>query len=150
MHVWAAIHHGGKSELQILNETVNGARYKHLMENVALPYARGVFGENFVWQHDNAPAHKSHVVTNFLDEAEVTVLPWPATSPNLNPIENCWDSLKRAVYSLDPLPQNLRELATSLPQAWRDLDQNFINRLVESMPRRLESVIQARGCSTSY
>lgn len=70
VHIWGAIHYGGKSELRILVETVNGARYEQLLTNVALPYARGVYQDNFVWKHDNAPAHKCRAVTNFLANEE--------------------------------------------------------------------------------
>ena len=41
VHIWAAIHYNGKCELKILNENVNGESYRRLMEEVALPYARG-------------------------------------------------------------------------------------------------------------
>ena len=150
VHIWAAIHYNGKCELQILNENVNGESYRRLMEDVALPYARGVFGENFVWQHDNAPAHKSRVVRQLLEQEDVNVLPWPACSPDCNPIENCWDQLKRAVHSRNPRPTNLAELAAFLQEEWRNIDVNYVNNLIDSMERRVTSVIQSRGRSIRY
>ena len=150
VHIWGAIHYGGKSELRILVETVNGARYQQLLTDYALPYCRGVYQNNFVWQHDNAPAHKCHAVTTFLANEGITVLPWPACSPDCNPIENCWDRLKREVYSMVPRPQNLAELTAALHQAWRGMDQAYVNRLIDSMPRRVTSVINANGRHTTY
>ena len=35
--------------------------------------------------HDNAPAHKAHIVTDFLESEKVTVLPHPQFSPDLAP-----------------------------------------------------------------
>ena len=35
--------------------------------------------------HDNAPAHKAHLVTKFLESEKVTVLPHPPFSPDLAP-----------------------------------------------------------------
>lgn len=150
VHVWGAIHYGGKSELQILVETVNGARYQQLLTDVALPYARGVFQDNFVWQHDNAPAHKCRAVTTLLAEQDVTVLPWPACSPDCNPIENCWDRLKREVYATVPRPQNLTELTATLRRAWREMSQEYVDGLIDSMTRRLTSVISVNGRHTTY
>ncbi|GFV33218.1 transposable element Tcb1 transposase [Trichonephila clavipes] len=49
---------------------------------------------------------------------EFTVPPWPANSPELNPIENLWDHLDRVVRAMDPQPRNLAQLATALESAW--------------------------------
>ncbi len=43
------------------------------------------------------------------------------------------------------MPQNLKDLATSLQQSWLNLDQEYVNTLVDSMPRRITSVIQSNG-----
>lgn len=150
IHVWGAIHHGGKSALTILEGNVTGVSYRQLLTDVALPYVRGVFGENFVWQQDNAPAHRSRVVAEYLDQEDVTVLPWPACSPDCNPIENCWDRLKRDVHAMQPHPQNLRELGVALRTTWDNIDVEYINTLVDSMERRVASVVQCNGRHIQY
>ena len=38
-------------------------------------------------QHDNATSHTARSVCDFLQDRNVSVLPWPAKSPDLNPIE---------------------------------------------------------------
>ena len=37
--------------------------------------------------HDNAPAHKARIVTDFLELEKVTVLPYPPYSPDLAPCD---------------------------------------------------------------
>ena len=47
--------------------------------------------------HDSAPCHKAKKVTRFLDRQEINVLQWPENSPDLNPIENCWQKMKKTM-----------------------------------------------------
>jgi transposase len=39
-------------------------------------------------QHDNATTHRTSSRSDFLQDRNVSVLPWPAKSPDLNPIEH--------------------------------------------------------------
>ena len=50
--------------------------------------------------HDGAPAHKSKIVTKFLNSHNIHVLEWPGNSPNLNPIENAWNFLKDKIQTV--------------------------------------------------
>ena len=52
-----------------------------------------------IFQHDNARPHKLRITTNFLAQNKVNVLPWPALSPVMNPIEHAWDELGRRTRS---------------------------------------------------
>ncbi|GBO18476.1 hypothetical protein AVEN_164131-1, partial [Araneus ventricosus] len=76
---------------------------------------------------------------------EFTVLPWPANSPDLNPIENLWDHLDRVVRAMDPQPRNLAQLATALESAWLNIPVNTFRNLIDSLPARLAAVRSAKG-----
>ena len=49
--------------------------------------------------HDNARHHMARLTQQFLTVKGVNVLPWPALSPDLNPIEHTWDALGHRVRS---------------------------------------------------
>ena len=99
---------------------------------------------------DNARSHHSRAVTAYLQSEAVTSIPWPAMSPDLNPIEHIWDMLGRRIQAREPPVQNIRQLEAALHREWQQLSQQDIRRLTGGMRRRVEAVIQARGDYTRY
>jgi transposase len=99
---------------------------------------------------DNARPHRSRAVTAYLQGEAVTSVPWPAMSPDLNPIEHIWDMLGRCIQAQEPPVQNIRQLEAALHREWQQLSQQDIQRLTGGMRCRVEAVIQARGGYTRY
>ena len=47
--------------------------------------------------HDNDPKHTARLTCDYLAEKQIKVLEWPASSPDINPIENLWGSMKHYI-----------------------------------------------------
>ena len=60
--------------------------------------------------YDNSRPHRTHLVNEFLHDNNIARLKWPASSPDMNPIEHAWDTLKWAVFGRDDPPTTLRDL----------------------------------------
>ncbi len=61
-----------------------------------LPSADKLYGDaDFIFQQDLAPAHTAKGTKSWFNDHGVTVLDWPANSPDLNPIENLSGIVKR-------------------------------------------------------
>ncbi len=53
-----------------------------------LPSADKFYGDaDFIFQQDLAPAHTAKGTKSWFNDHGVTVLDWPANSPDLNPID---------------------------------------------------------------
>ena len=78
------------------------------------------------------------------------MLPWPAQSPNLNPIKNLWNEVDKKVRNLSNQPKNLEDLERKVKNAWRSIPLEYIQKLVESMTRRIQACIAAEGGATKY
>lgn len=148
--VWAAFHATGKSQLFIIEGNLNQQGYLDILREVLLPFARGTFGANFRFQDDNAPAHRARAVLQFMDEQEIHRLPWPASSPDMNPIENLWAELSRQLNLLVNQPTNVAQLREALTTAWEAIPVQTLTALAESMPRRLRALMDAHGGYTRY
>ncbi|XP_045458440.1 uncharacterized protein LOC123668791 [Melitaea cinxia] len=72
---------------------------------------------------DNARPHTARVTQAYLNDMNITVMEWPARSPDMNPIEHVWDLLKKKVKSRIPAPANVGELRITVVEEWRRLSQ---------------------------
>jgi hypothetical protein len=87
----------------------------------------------------------------WLRKRNVEVLPWPALSPDLNPIENLWGTLSRAVYDNGRKQYGtVQELRAAIESKWAAIELASLETLIESMPHRIYEVIRNGGGSTSY
>ncbi|TRY92566.1 hypothetical protein DNTS_029568 [Danionella cerebrum] len=117
---------------------VNAATHQEILENFMLPSAEKLCGdEDFVFQHDLAPAHT----------AKTTGKWFTANSPDLNPKENLWDIVKGKLR--DARPNTLDELKAAFEASWASITPQQCHRLIASAPRRIELVISAKGFPTN-
>lgn len=147
--VWGAIRYGGRSPLTFIQGNLNARRYiDNILEPVLVPFLQDL--PEAVFQHDNARPHTAHVTLEFLAQNNVLQLPWPARSPDLNPIEHVWDMMDRKLRRLPHPPNTLEELRQQLQVAWNELPQEAIDHLISSMPRRVTECIRVHGDATHY
>lgn len=147
--VWGGITSDARTELFVFppRQSLNAVRYIEILNEHVVPFAPYI-GEEFLLMQDNARPHTAVMITQFLNDVGINRMPWPAKSPDMNPIEHLWDELGQRVSRRNP--ENLNELRIALTEEWDNIPQITITNLIESMPRRMEAVIAARGGNTRY
>jgi len=106
-------------------------------------------------QQNHSSIHDSRVVQEWLlRQANVELLDWPPLSPDKNPIANMWGEVKRTMQETWPVlpPRNSEELWTLVSDAWDEVASStrYIRSLIESMTRRMKSMVEVEEFWTSY
>lgn len=145
---WGAISVHRKSPLLEISGTLNASAYQTLLAERFLPWFRRQHIGSLLLQQDNAPPHTAKTTKHFFSDNNIEVLPWPAASPDLNPIENIWGILKVRVDRIKP--KTIDELITVTKQEWERISMDTVRRTIESMPSRIEAVIERGGNKIDY
>ena len=75
---------------------------------------------------------------------------WPPNSPDLNPIENVWSAMKKKLQNLDTSSVVNVKLKQAIVQVWGELSPEYVQKLADSVPRRLKSLLKRKGNTTKY
>ncbi|GBN40610.1 hypothetical protein AVEN_220297-1 [Araneus ventricosus] len=109
-----------------------------------------MFIENSVefgqFQLDSATPHTSKVATKWLQEhsSDFRHFHCPPKSPDMNIIEPIWVALQCAVQKRSPPPGTPMDLRTALQDSWCEKPPGYLQTLVNTMPRRVASLLCAR------
>ena len=126
--VWGGIMGRRKTNLIVVQGNLNAQGYINqilLLEAVPFLQRHGPA----ILMHDKARPHVARICRQFLNRNNVNVLPWPAVSLDMNPIEHIWDYLDRKVRARGNI-HNLRDLENALNQEWNNIPNVVIRRYV--------------------
>lgn len=147
--LWGCFAASGTGKLQRVEGIMNSIKYQDILQKNVMPSVRQLkLGRRWTLQQDNDPKHTSKSTKVWIQKKSWNLLEWPSQSPDLNPIENLWWDLKKAVAARKP--KNLKELEAFAQEEWAKIPQERCQKLVTGYPSRLKEVIKAKGCSTKY
>lgn len=147
--VWGCMSGAGVGNLVFIEGIMDKWKYLTILkENLKQSAEKLGLGRDWVFQQDNDPKHTAIVVKEWLLYNVPKQLHSPPQSPDMNPIEHLWGELKRRIKKYNIKSKD--DLKEALVKEWNNFTPAYTKKLVESMPRRLEAVIEAEGGNTKY
>lgn len=147
--VWGCVSAFGVGSLEFIDGKMNKWHYLNILKrNLKQSAEQMGIKNNYCFYGDNDPKHTSRIAQEWLLHNCPKVIQTPPQSPDLNIIENVWHELKGKIRKHQF--SNLSGLKVALEEEWKKISINYCEKLVKSMPRRLEEVIKKRGYPTKY
>jgi hypothetical protein len=143
INIWTCFAYSGVGNIYHIKGTLDKIQFHYILQYHMMPSLRALINSpTSYFQRDNDPKHTSKFCQNYLNRKKVNVLKWPSKSPDLNPMENAYKKLND--MCCNRRCRNEKELFEVLKEAWRNMDVEYIQNLINSMPRRCKAVIAAR------
>ena len=149
LHVWGGISKQGATQLVIFDGIMNATRYGDILKASLVPFIRKNYPESHRLYQDNDPKHTSRYIQRFFDMNKVNWWKSPAESPDLNPIEKVWGSMK--TYLRDKhKPKNLEQLKEGIRTYWKKLTPEVCTRYIDHLQKVMPVVIQEQGAPSGH
>ncbi|GFV52061.1 transposable element Tcb2 transposase [Trichonephila clavipes] len=150
--IWSVISGKGTGHLYVIKGMMRQDQYKDVLQSRLIPQLEEWFPneEPYIFMQDGAPCYTAGSIKAFLAEQNIPLLDWLGNSHVMNPIDNVWELMKREVAK--DVITNKRQLLERIIHMWNHHPQiqETVQSCIDSMPRRIEVLIAAKGGSTKY
>ena len=150
IHIWGGISTRGATRVIMFSGIMNARRLATILEAGLVPFISERFSDGHRLFHDNDPKHASGLIENFFECNNINWWPTPPESPDLNPIENVWGSLKQYLRN-NYKPKNLQELKDGIEQFWVTLTPEVCKRYIDHIPKKvIPKIVDVQGEPSGY
>lgn len=149
--VWGGVTLGGRTILHVVEgRALTSQMYvAEVQEPIVIPFIPFI-GDEFKLMHDNSRPHTANRVRELRQDNNVDVLQHPPWSPDMNAMEHVWDYLKEEIKNTEVRPETLRDLKKAVLEEWDRMSQDFVDTLIQSMPKRVTTLTRPAGGNTRY
>ena len=145
--LWGCMSFYAYGPLRTITGKITGQKYLELLRDVVKPEMdiSVLYGRVLTFQQDNAKAHKTAPVMEYLENWGYEVLNWPPQSPDLSPIENIWNVMKMRLKARRPRPRTQATMRDAMHEIWEELEDNIRMDLILGFRKRCEDCIKNKG-----
>ncbi len=146
--VWGVISYTGRTRLKLSSGTLRANNYISDILGPKIPGFWAIHRTLRYLMQDNATLHVARTNLKWFRSRIILLIKWLAFSSDLNPIENLWAFMKREITV--KRPKTLLKMARIILSSGQNFHQKTVQNLIISMPRRVQSCLDARGGPTKY
>ena len=132
----------GKKFAKIIDRDIPAA-----LENSIAPQAKRIL-------QDGCPRQNSKLAKAAFDRVNAKVFRIPPRSPDLNPIENWFHIIKKRLrqQALDRniVKESFKEFSDRVKDTMMNAPADEIDRIIDSMPKRIEDILKSGGYRSKY
>lgn len=150
-----AISHGEGVVLCDQYDKLDGQYFKNLVfREFRKMFKKAKKGRSRLWLQDGDPSQNSATSRKAMKSVRAKLLSIPARSPDINPIENLFHLIKRRLnndaIARDIKKETFKEFSARVKSTIINFDKNAIDKIIESMSKRIEMIIDKKGNRIRY
>ena len=134
---------------------INGENFAKMCDS-CLPqaFALSINPYDMRFVQDGDPSQNSAIAKEIIDQLGAELVPIPPRSPDLNPIENLFHLVGKALEE-DTKQKHVKsetfdQFSARVRNIIVNFDRNIINKLIGNMHKRVKAVIKSKGERTKY
>ena len=149
IHIWGGISVCGATQIVMFSGNMDAIRFGEILKASLLPFIQQCHPRGHRLYQDNDPKHTSKYIEKFFEKNRIVWWRSPAESPDLNPIENIWGSLKQYLRT-QYKPHNLDELKQGIMRFWNTLTPEICEKYISHLHKVIPKVIEENGNPSGY
>ena len=128
---------------------MNATRYTDILDSALVPFIEENYPHGHRFQQDNDPKHTSRWAQDYFERKGIQWWRTPPSSPELNPIENVWGSMKEYLRPYVK-PRTTVELKQGIKEFWKTLTPQVCSKYVNHLRKVVPKVIEVNGRPSGY
>ena len=128
---------------------LTATRYGDILSASLIPFIQETYQEDHRLYQDNNPKHTSRYIQNFFAANKINWWKSPAESPDLNPIEKVWGSMKNFLRNKHK-PRNMPELKEGIKLFWQMMTPKVCSKYIDHLQKVMPDVIKVDGAPSGH